>query len=345
MMRNYLILLFSLLTIGANAQSKKQVREYNIRAAIETKISFTNGVESGRYVREKLAWDKKSKLVSEERYQANGELVYRETLLYKGDFAIEETQEYPKQKRVIDKSEFLKTVNTYSGADKIKEEDFDRNNKLIVKRISTFNRFGDKIEEIEKEKIHLPVDTFDLLNHYSFPDKESFDKFFFDNAFEIFGSSSQYPRSFDVINRLQGFGEMSGLFDVVLLSKEKEMQISSTYHFLSKSGCKIKNIKFINEYQEKWNHCDVIIDDCPTVFENKPEGKISIKINQEYNVYSEVDYSFNSVNEINEKFLLKILDGEKYEQLIKNEKEREEKKKIHDQKEIELKKIQDKKDE
>ena len=149
MMRNYLILLFSLLTIGANAQSKKQVREYNIRAAIETKISFTNGVESGRYVREKLAWDKKSKLVSEERYQANGELVYRETLLYKGDFAIEETQEYPKQKRVIDKSEFLKTVNTYSGADKIKEEDFDRNNKLIVKRISTFNRFGDKIEEIE----------------------------------------------------------------------------------------------------------------------------------------------------------------------------------------------------
>jgi len=241
----------------------------------------------------------------------------------------------------------------FSQFDKIYRKTFIRNEALVqmddnytyIPGDEPTEELLDKIEEVEKEKIHLPVDTFDLLNHYSFPDKESFDKFFFDNAFEIFGSSSQYPRSFDVINRLQGFGEMSGLFDVVLLSKEKEMQISSTYHFLSKSGCKIKNIKFINEYQEKWNHCDVIIDDCPTVFENKPEGKISIKINQEYNVYSEVDYSFNSVNEINEKFLLKILDGEKYEQLIKNEKEREEKKKIHDQKEIELKKIQDKKDE
>ncbi len=143
------ILLFSIFTVAANAQSKKQVREYNIREAIETKVSYTNGVESGRYVREKFAWDKKGKLILEERYQANSDLLYRETAVYKGDLLIEETQEYPKQKRVIDKSEYLKTINTYSGEDKIQEEDFDRNNKLIAKRISTFNRFGDKIEEVE----------------------------------------------------------------------------------------------------------------------------------------------------------------------------------------------------
>jgi hypothetical protein len=143
------ILLFSVFTIAANAQSKKQVREYNIRGAIETKVSYTNGVESERYVREKFAWDKKGKLILEERFQANGDLLYRETAVYKGDLAIVETQEYPKSKRVIDKSEYLRTVNTYSGEDKIQEEDFDRNNKLIAKRVNTFNRFGDKIEEIE----------------------------------------------------------------------------------------------------------------------------------------------------------------------------------------------------
>jgi hypothetical protein len=141
-----LFICFHTIAIG---QSKKQVREYKIKSVSETKVSYENGTESSRYIREKLAWDAKGKLILEERFQQDGSLQYRETFLYKGDKLIEETQEYPKKKRSSDKSEYLKTVNTFKGEDKVIEEDFDRDNNVIVKRISTFNRFGDKIEEIE----------------------------------------------------------------------------------------------------------------------------------------------------------------------------------------------------
>jgi hypothetical protein len=141
-----LLICFSLV---AQAQSKKQVREYKIKSVAETKITYDNGTENSRYVRERLGWDKKGKLILEERFQPNGDLVYRETYVYKGNQIVEETQEYPKKKRSVDKAEYLRTVNTYKGEDKIIEEDYDKSNNLIVKRVSIFNRFGDKIEEIE----------------------------------------------------------------------------------------------------------------------------------------------------------------------------------------------------
>lgn len=176
-----------------------------------------------------------------------------------------------------------------------------------------------KIENLIKEKIHLPVDTYDLLNHYYFESKEEFVQFFENYSFEIFGGATPYPRVFDTINRLQTFGDVNNFFDVVIISTEKDKAIAATFHFLAKGGCKIQNIKFINEYYDKWNFCDVVIDDCPAVFENKPEGKISIKINHDYNVYSESDYSFNSINEVyNDMFLLKLFSPTKYLELQKN---------------------------
>jgi len=156
--------------------------------------------------------------------------------------------------------------------------------------------------------INVPIDSFDLLNHYKFENREELNKFMFENyAFQIFGSASQYPRTMDSINMIQAFGEANDLYDTVLISKEKDQGIIATYHFLAKHGCKIKNISFVQEYEDKWKNCDVVIDDCPEVFENKPEGKKSIKINHLYNSYSEVDYSFDSIKDVyNKEFLYKL---------------------------------------
>jgi hypothetical protein len=167
------------------------------------------------------------------------------------------------------------------------------------------------IKNIEKkinELINFPIDSFDLLNHYSFENKEAFDKFLYqDYAFQIFGSASQFPRAMDSVNFIQSFGEVNNLYETVLLSKEKDQGVMSTLHFLAKVGCKIKNIKFVPDHINKWDCADVIIDDCPIVFENVPKDKISIKINHMYNKWSEANYSFNSINEVNDKdFLLKI---------------------------------------
>jgi hypothetical protein len=181
----------------------------------------------------------------------------------------------------------------------------------------------DKLERLTKEKINLPVDTYDLMNHYHFDSREQFENFFQEYAFEVFAMAGQFPRSFDVANRLQSFGKVNGLFETILLVKGVDKIASATYAFLGKSGCKLENIKFIERDSDKWNFCDVLIDDSPESFENKPEGKISVKISRPYNVYSEVDYSFENINAVyNELFLLKVFRPDKYEEVIAKQKEK-----------------------
>lgn len=165
-----------------------------------------------------------------------------------------------------------------------------------------------EIQRLTDEKINLPMDTFDLLNHYSFDSREELERFMYDDySFQIFASAPSFPKSMDAVNFLQIFGESSESFDVVLFAKCKDSSIISTYHFLAKHACKIKNIKFINEYEDVWDFCDVVISDTPEVFETKPESKKSIKINHMYNDYSEADYSFDSVTEIKSKQLIEKL--------------------------------------
>lgn len=169
----------------------------------------------------------------------------------------------------------------------------------------------ESMRKLVDEKITLPVDTFDLLNHYHFETRDKFEEFLEEYSFEIFGMSSAFPRSMDAVNRLQTFGEQTGLFDTILFSKDKRSSRISTYHFLAKAGCKAGCLRFVEEHVSKWDYCDVLIDDCPYVFESKPEGKTSIKINRDYNIYSEADYSFNSLQEVSEGFLTKILGVQK----------------------------------
>ena len=101
--------------------------------------------------------------------------------------------------------------------------------------------------------------------------------------------------------------------------------IISTYHFLAKIGCKINKVVFVENDIDKWNYCDVLIDDSPESFESKPEGKTSIKISYVYNAYSESDYSFETINAVyNELFILKVFMPEKYNQIMESKKNKNE---------------------
>jgi hypothetical protein len=190
-------------------------------------------------------------------------------------------------------------------------------NDSLVEMDSNFNYVESKedskteLEKVQKqidEKITFPLDTFDLLNHYFFETREEFNDFLYSNySFQIYGSANAYPKSMDSINFLQIFGESTDLFEVVLYAKCKDNSIASTYHFLAKQACKIKNIKFVEEHSEVWNFADVTISDSPEVFETKPKDKKSIKINHLYNTYSESDYSFESINEMKNQEFIKSL--------------------------------------
>jgi hypothetical protein len=167
----------------------------------------------------------------------------------------------------------------------------------------------DKLRALTEEKIHLPVDTYDIRNHYIFNSEDELNKFMYEDfVLEIFGTSPTYPRSMDYANKIQTMAIDSGDFEVVLLSRERGRAVTATYHFLSKSGCRIEAIKFVQNHEDKWDYCDILIDDSPTAFENKPEGKMGIKMMREYNKYTITDHEFESLLPIaNEEFISGII--------------------------------------
>lgn len=149
------------------------------------------------------------------------------------------------------------------------------------------------LELLEQEKIHLPISTYDLTNHFEFDSTEEYNKFIQDYyAFELNATAPCFPKAMDVVNRIQYMCEEKNMFDIYIISPGKEQSVSATLHFLTKNVCRIKNISFREYTKELWNDFDVLITDCPEILDNKPEGKFSVKINQDYNINCKSDLDF-----------------------------------------------------
>jgi hypothetical protein len=195
-----------------------------------------------------------------------------------------------------------------------------------------------QIEEKESEMLFLPMDSSDFLNHYKFEQKEipmTADKFLVHNgevyddapqeniiispekalhnfmyedyALQIFGQTEEIGNAMDVVNRIQGVGLENGSFEVVLLTTCKRKAIPATYSFLALKNCRIKNLIFVDEDYQKWDHCDILIDVMPEAIQAKPKGKIAIKINQDFNKWDDADHSFDNIKEVYNKELLASL--------------------------------------
>lgn len=202
----------------------------------------------------------------------------------------------------------------FSQIDKMYRKKFIKN-ESIVKMDEYFRYVPDEVDESENlriqnlinEKIKYPIDTFDLMNHYQFKNKEEMNNFINQEyVFEIYGSSPPVPKSMDKANKLQKIGEINNKYEIVLFSQEDEQAIQATYHFLAKSACRIKKIIFENDLNRIWDYCDIIITDNPEMIESKPHNKKVIKIKFDYNKFDNTEYEFSNLNEIEDNFLLEL---------------------------------------
>jgi len=179
----------------------------------------------------------------------------------------------------------------------------------------------DTIREKERELITLPMDSYDLLNHYKFSSqsikmskiedreglnmdpieynpKQNLEKFLYeDYPFQVFGQAEEYKGAMDAVNKLQSIGLTKEKFDVVLLGTHRSKAIAATYFFLSTINCRIRKIVFVGSESEKWNHCDVLIDSSPIAIQAKPKEKTVIKITHLYNQWDAADFSYPSIKE------------------------------------------------
>lgn len=153
------------------------------------------------------------------------------------------------------------------------------------------------IEPFDIEK--TPIDSFDLINHFKFKNVDELNHFLFIEAsLEIFGHADQLHNN--LIKHFNNFLEDikdEEEHEIELVSREVQKSIPSTYFFLSKLSCQIDKIRFVKNNEDEWGDADILITANPVALENKPENKISVKINAPYNKTVSGDYSLDNVIE------------------------------------------------
>ena len=122
-----------------------------------------------------------------------------------------------------------------------------------------------------------------------------------DYPYEIFGCAPTTHRNLAVTinNWLISLGNKEDdRYDVKLFSlKEEALSIQSTYYFLSKIGCRVREMFFPKDGIEMWDKCDVIITLNERIIDNKPEGKVVVLINKDdnKNLQGKVDLHYDSL--------------------------------------------------
>jgi hypothetical protein len=143
------------------------------------------------------------------------------------------------------------------------------------------------------------ITSFNLIDYFKFDSVDKLNSFLYLEApLEIFGHADQL--SDGLINRFNEFlldMEFDGEHQINLVSREVNKAIPSTLFFLSKTGCRATNIKFVKNYENEWDEADVLITANPKALESKPNGKISVKVKASYNSDVKADYEIESILE------------------------------------------------
>lgn len=141
------------------------------------------------------------------------------------------------------------------------------------------------------------VTNFNLIEFFKFEDINKLNSFLYLEApLEIFGHADQM--SDGLMNQFNHF--LMDIKDdeehvVEVVSREIDKSIPSTYFFLSKTGCKIDKIRFVKKNEDEWGDADILITANPIALENKPTGKISVKVKASYNATTSADYEIESI--------------------------------------------------
>ena len=157
-------------------------------------------------------------------------------------------------------------------------------------------------EPVFKYEVIEPIDSLDLLNHFTFPSKDEFYSFMYEeHPMEIFGHSPSVEMS--TMNDLNGFYyEMRDNHDISIVSDEIGKSKPASLFFLSKFGCLIEKVKFYSEstIDSMWDEIDVLLTANPALLLNHPYNKTLIKYNTDYNQEIKSDFEINTIKELEE---------------------------------------------
>jgi hypothetical protein len=157
------------------------------------------------------------------------------------------------------------------------------------------NTEENEVPEPFKYEIINDVTSLNLMNHFSFQNKDELYSFMYEEyTMELFGHApSTEMNTFNVLNDL--YYELRDEFDLLIVSDEIGKSKPASLFFLAKFGCLLEKVVFYSELTKKnmWDEVDILITSNPDLILNKPEGKTVIKFVRDYNkdIKSELEIS------------------------------------------------------
>jgi hypothetical protein len=150
-------------------------------------------------------------------------------------------------------------------------------------------------------KILSPVKSLNLMDHFAFPTKDDLYSFMYeDYTMELFGHSpSTEMTTFNILNDI--YYNLRDKYDLLIVSDEIGKSKPATLFFLAKFGCLLEKVLFFSEVTKEnmWNEVDILVTSNPDLILNKPEGKVVIKYNTEYNKNINCDFEISTLSEFN----------------------------------------------
>lgn len=155
--------------------------------------------------------------------------------------------------------------------------------------------------DIDLESLDFSSDNF--ADVFGFETENEYKEFLYtDYSYEIFGEASTTEKMLDKQLNLwhikQTKSEYNEPFELSLSNAfEYNQSIGYTCFFLAKIATRVRNLFFPNKVNEIWDRSDIVVTATPAVLKSKPEGKIAIKIETDYNKDFDADYTYKSLKE------------------------------------------------
>jgi len=154
-------------------------------------------------------------------------------------------------------------------------------------------------DEIFDYKLNLPVESLNLIEHYTFPNEQDlYDFFYVDFPMQIFGhASSTENTTFKDLNDI--YVNFRDKCDITLISDEMGKSKPATLFFLSKYGSLIENINFYSNVtiEKVMDGFDIILTSNPNVIEKYDKTKKVIKYITSYNENIQSEISIEKLSD------------------------------------------------
>ena len=154
-----------------------------------------------------------------------------------------------------------------------------------------------------KYEILSDVTSLNLMEHFKFQNEDELYSFMFEEfTMELFGHApSTEINTFNLLNEL--YYDLRDEYDITILSDEIGKSKPASLFFLAKFGCLIEKVVFYSEPTKSrlWDEVDILLTANPDHIENKPEDKVVIKYNTNYNKDIKVKHDITNIKQLKTK--------------------------------------------